>query len=306
MIDLRALAALVAEHGDRLDDPVATLRVGGRDLDTDARPALMGVLNLSQDSWYRESVVAGREDAVRRGRVMQIQGADVIDVGAESVQSHAARVEADAQTEQLVPVVEGLVEAGVPVSVESYHPSTVEACLRAGASVVNLTGSGTDEEMFGLAGQYGATVVLCHVVGTHARDLADAASADVRADPLPAMLEQFERRLAHARELGVPSLAVDPGIGFGFGWISDRRERFRYQSTVLLHAFRLRTLGVPVCNVLPAAMDLFADEVRTAEGFFSVLAHLGRTGLYRTHEVPKVKAVLDAMHELPVFPEAGE
>lgn len=298
MISLRTLAALVEEHGDDLDRAVAPFQVGGRRLDTDAEPALMGIVNLSRDSWYRESVANSREHAVRRGRTLAAQGADFVDVGAESSDASTERVAAQQQADQLVPVIEELAAAGVATSVESYHPSTVEACLKAGSSVVNLSGSADDEEMFGLAAAYGASVVLCHIVGTHARDLADPAEA-VDPDPFPAMLEQFERRLAHAHELGVPSVAIDPGIGFGFSWLPDPVERARYQTAVLLQTFRLRRLGAPVCHALPSAMDLFGEEVRTAEGFFAVLASLGQTGIYRTHEVPRVKAVLDAVRDLP-------
>ncbi len=120
------------------------------------------------------------------------------------------------------------------------------------------------------------------------------------------MLEQFERRLAHARSLGVTSVAVDPGIGFGFSWLPDPMDRVRYQSISLAQSFRLRRLGVPVCQALPAAMDLFVEEVRTAEGFFAVLASLGGTGIYRTHEVPRVAAVLSAMRALDVAPATPE
>ncbi|WP_445256414.1 dihydropteroate synthase [Nocardioides aurantiacus] len=303
MITLRALAALVEEHGDELDHPVAPFLVGGRSLDTDTSPALMGIVNLSRDSWYRESVANSHEHAVRRGRTLAAQGADLVDVGAESSDAATERVTAQRQTDQLVPVIEELAAAGVATSVESYHPTTVEACLKAGASVVNLSGSADDTEMFGLAAAYGASVVLCHIVGTHARDLADPARV-VAADPFPAMLEHFERRLAHARELGVPSVAVDPGIGFGFSWLPDPVDRARYQAAVLLQTFRLRRLGAPVCHALPSAIDLFGDEVRTAEGFFAVLASLGQTGIFRTHEVPRVKVVLDAVRGLPTEPPA--
>ena len=304
MISLRALAALVAEHGDDLDHSVAPFLVGDAVLDTDARPALMGIVNLSRDSWYRESVSNSRAAAVRRGKVLAAQGADVVDLGAESSDASTERVAAQQQTDQLVPVIEDLAAADVAVSVESYHPSVVEACLKAGARVLNLSGSADDEEMFGLAASYGASAVLCYIVGSHARDLHDPAEHAVDADPFPAMLEQFERRLAHASSLGVPSVAIDPGIGFGFSWLPDPVDRARYQAAVLLQTFRLRALGAPVCHALPSAIDLFGDEVRTAEGFFAVLASLGRTGIYRTHEVPRVKAVLDAVRGLPVTPPA--
>lgn len=302
MITLKSLAALVDAYGDQLDQPVAPFRVGDRELDTDARPALMGVLNLSRDSWYRESVAATHAAAVRRGTVLAAQGADIVDIGAESSNAGTEIVSAGEQARQLVPVIEELAQAGVGVSVESYHPTTVEACLQAGARVLNLTGSGDDEEMFGLAAAYDASVVLCHIEGTHARELHDPATNPVASDPVPAMLEQFERRLAHARELGVGSVAVDPGIGFGLAWLPDPAERARYQGALLLQTFRLRSLGVPVCHALPSAMDLFGEEVRSAEGFFAVLAALGRTGIHRTHEVPRVAAVLDAMGDLLAEP----
>ncbi len=301
MITLKALAALVEEHGDLLDQPVARFRAGEVELDTDARPALMGVVNLSADSWYRESVATSHAAAVRRGTVLAAQGADLVDVGAESSNDGTDRVDPEEQTRRLVPVIEELTEAGVAVSVESYHPSTVEACLAAGACVLNLTGSGHDAEMFALAAAHDASVVLCHIEGDHARDLHDPEAHPVADDPVPAMLEQFERRLGHARELGVSSLAIDPGIGFGFAWLPDPVDRARYQAQVLVQTFRLRGLGVPVCHALPSAMDLFGEEVRTAEGFFAVLASLGQTGIHRTHEVARVAAVLAAMDDLRVL-----
>jgi len=82
--------------------------------------------------------------------------------------------------------------------------------------------------------------------------------------------------------------------------LADPLDRVRHQSVLLLHAFRLRTLGLPVCHALPAGFPYFEDEVRTGEGFFAVLAGLGGTGVFRTHEVPRVRAVLRAMADLPV------
>lgn len=305
MITLRDLASLVAEYPDdvgHLDRPAEPFRIGDDLLDTDADPILMGVVNLSADSWYRESVTTSREAAVRRGTVLAAQGARLVDVGAESVVGTAARVGARQQTASLVPVVEELAAAGVAVSVESYYPEVVEAALRAGARVVNLSGSADDGAIFALAAEHRAAVVLCHIDGSHARDLhADGKAAG---DPIPAMLEQFERRLDLALGAGVPSVAVDPGIGFGFSWAPTARARAGYQAAVLLQSFRLRRLGMPVCHALPAAAELFGEEVRTAEGFFAVLAALGGTGIYRTHEVPRVAAVLAAVRDLAVRPPA--
>ena len=298
MISLRELVRLAAEHPDDLDHPVAPFRVGQRVLDTDVRPALMGVVNLSQDSWYRESVAPSVAAAVRRGRVLAAQGADIVDVGAESVVAGSARVGPQDQVRALVPVVEALTAAGVAVSVESYQPEVVRAVLAAGAQVLNLTGSADDDAVFTLAAEHDAALVLCHVLGANPRELDDT---EVERDPYPAMIAAFAPRVERARELGVRAgICLDPGAGFGSAGLTGSRDRVRHQSVVLLHSFRLRRLGLPVCQALPSGFDYFEDEVRTAEGFFAVLAGLGGAGIHRTHEVPRVRAVLAAMADLPV------
>ncbi|QWC86494.1 dihydropteroate synthase [Nocardioidaceae bacterium] len=302
MIDLRALARLTEAYAEDLDRPVSPFRLAGRDIDTDTEPVLMGIVNLSRDSWYRESVAATRASAVRRGTVLAAQGAHLVDVGAESVVTTAERVGEERQREQLVPVISGLADAGVATSVESYHPSVVEACLDAGASVVNLTGSGEDEAMFELAARFDAALVLCHIGGSHARDLRTEAPDEEVADPFPAMLASFEARLGAARAAGVRSVSIDPGVGFSTPWITTPAERVRWQATTQLQSFRLRRLGVPVCHALPAAPDTFGEEVRHAEGFFTVLAALGGTGIFRTHEVPQVAAVLQCLRDFDPLP----
>lgn len=298
MITLGELARLASEYADDLTRPVAPLRIGRRVFDTDRQPVLMGVVNLSRDSTYRDSVAVSTQSAVRKGRVQTAEGADLIDVGAESTGSDTARADAVAQQRLLLPVIEELADDGIAVSIESYETSVVRAGLKAGACVLNLTGSHRDDEMFTIAAEHQATVVLCHMFGAHARAPKEP---DADADPVPRMVERFGNRIERARELGVTDLAVDPGIGFDFR-LHEPRARARYQAAALLQSFRLRPLGVPVCHALPHAFDIFEDQFRSAEGFFAVLAHLGGAGIYRTHEVPLVRSVLEALGMLTVQP----
>lgn len=299
MIGLRELVELANRYADDLDRPVAPLTIGDRTFDTDTEPVVMGVVNLSADSSYRESIATTTESAIRRGRVLAAQGAHLIDLGAESSNVATARVAAEAQTRSIVPVIEALAGDGLAVSIESYDPATVRAGLVAGARVVNLTGSAEDAAMFDLAAEFGATVVLCHINGSHARDLVSVRADDVVADPFADMLEQFERRVGDARGRGVQHVAIDPGVGFGFA-VDDLVARARHQTAVLVNSFRLRRLGIPICHSVPHAFPLFEDQFRVAEGFFTVLAHLGGTGVYRTHEVPQIVAVLGALQRLDV------
>lgn len=292
MLSLSSLAALAADHADELDQPVAPLRIGEKAYDTDTTPVIMGTVNLSRDSTYRESVAINGESAIRKARVMAAQGAHFIDIGAESSTAKAVRVTADDQIAALVPVIEQLTADGIDVSAETYEPKVVRACLAAGAKVLNLTGSANQAEMFELAAEFDATVILCHVRGDNVRDITDVT---LDADPFPGIREHFAARIALAYSAGVDRIAIDPGMGFYYGNLVTPTVRVQHQTHVLLNGFRLRALGLPICNALPHAFDLFEDEFRTAEGFFAVLASLGGTGIYRTHEVARVAAVLSAM-----------
>jgi dihydropteroate synthase len=222
------------------------------------------------------------------------QGAGVVDVGAESSTARAARVGPDEQIARLIPVINEIAVETV-VSVETYEPRVVEACLKSGARMLNMTGREHEQEMLELAAEYDAAVVLCFCEPDNVRE---AARLDLDADPIPALVDHFGERLEVARRAGVTEMVIDPGMGFYFDNLTDPLTRARHQARVLAHSFRLRTLGVPVCNALPHAFDLFEDEFRKAEGFFAVLAALGGTHLFRTHEVAHVRAVLASMAAL--------
>lgn len=294
MLSLTDLATLSQAHARDLAQPVPPLRIGGQEIQG---PALMGTVNLSRDSTYRESVAVSVESALRKSRVMAAEGAAVIDIGAESSTARAARVTAEQQIAALLPVIGPLVSEGVVVSTETYEPAVVEACLSAGAQVLNMTGAQHEDEMLDLAASSGATVIMCFSGGGNVREIVDLG---IEGDPIPDLLAHFEPRLQRARDRGVENVVIDPGMGFYYGNLTDPLTRARHQARVLLQCFRLRPLGVPICNALPHAFDLFEEHFRTAEGFYAVLAVLGGTSLLRTHEVAQVRAVVRAMTELSV------
>lgn len=292
MLRLEDLAELAANYADDLHHPVANFAVGGVPLELNRRPALMGVINLSPDSWYRESVCLTAEAAIRRGHVLHAQGAHIVDVGAESTLAQAARVDAVEQNSRLLPVVRALAAAGIPVSVETYAPDVTRACLEAGAAVLNLTGTLGADELFRLVAAHDAAVIICFVQGDNVREVTDL---DLTTDPVAPLMDYFARQVEKATQAGVRKIFIDPGLGFYYRNLQDSAHRIRHQMRVFLHSFRLRRLGWPICHALPHAFECFGEEVRCAEPFFAVLAALGQTGLFRTHEVPKTRAVLETL-----------
>lgn len=292
MLKLEDLAELIGTHAAEAKLRVQEFEIGGRHFAFNAAPSLMGVINLSADSWYRESVCLSPDAAIRRGQVLAAQGADIIDVGAESTLAHAALADQGAQNSKLLPVLKALRSAGILVSVETYQPAVARACLEAGANVLNLTGTAHGSEVYRMVAAHDAAVIICLVQGANVREVGDLA---LGADPIGSMKDYFAREIEMAGRNGVSRILIDPGLGFYYRNLQDSAVRVRHQMMTFLNTFRLRALGFPICHALPHAFDYFGEEVRCAEPFFAVLAALGQTNLFRTHEVPRVKAVLNTL-----------
>ncbi len=300
MLTLEFLAQLAQNHRDALAARVREFSLDGEAFRFNSEPALMGVINLSPDSWYRESVCLSVDKAVGRGQVLRAQGARIVDVGAESTLGHAARLDRAAQKRKLLPVIQGLAAEKILVSAETYDHGVARACLEAGARVLNFTGTEKAGEVFRMAARHSAAVIICYVQGRNVRAVRDFA---FRADPAAAMRDYFSRLTDLAAKNGLEKILIDPGLGFYYRNLQDGAARVRHQMTVFLNTFRLRSLGFPVCHALPHAFEYFGEEVRGAEPFFAALAALGKTDLFRTHEVPRVKAVLDTLNVFPAKPE---
>ena len=292
MLTLEQLAELIEKHGAAVGARVQEFSLGGRAFAFNTAPAIMGVVNLSADSWYRESVCLSADAAIQRGLVLAAQGANIIDVGAESSLAHAARVDDVGQNSALLPVVKALREQGVLVSVETYQPAVTRACLEAGANILNLTGTDRSDEMFRMVAAHDAAVIICFVAGVNVHEVSDF---DLKGDTTGRMHDYFSRQIDLATRNGVKKIFIDPGLGFYYRNLRDSAVRVQHQMRTFLNTFRLRTLGWPTCHALPHAFEFFGEEVRCAEPFFAVLAALGKTDLFRTHEVPRIKAVLDTM-----------
>ena len=143
VLNLEQLSELLEKNRAAAGARVKEFSIGGKPFNFNSAPAIMGVVNLSADSWYRESVCLTAESAVHRGRTLHEQGAAIVDIGAESTLANAARADEAAQNSKLLPVIEALRAADILVSVETYNPAVTRACFDAGANVLNLTGADT-------------------------------------------------------------------------------------------------------------------------------------------------------------------
>jgi len=194
--------------------PVRTLPLGDRAIDARGRTLVMGVVNVTPDSFFDGGALypdAHPERAVAHGRDLLAQGADVLDIGGESTRPGARAVGLDEELRRVVPVVEALAAEAI-ISVDTVKPQVARAALRAGARIVNDVSGGADPVLLEAAAEHGALYVLMHTRGTpeHMQSLAEY--GDVVAEVYEFLAEGIARCVA----AGIPAehVLVDPGIGF--------------------------------------------------------------------------------------------
>jgi dihydropteroate synthase len=183
----------------------------GCDLD---RSLVIGVVNVTPDSFSDGGQWFDAERAVAHGRALLTAGADIIDVGGESTRPGAAEIHPEEEILRIEPVVRALAEAGAVVSIDTRHKTVMEAALDAGARIVNDVSALThDADSAALIARRGASVVLMHMRGEPRTMQCDP----VYNSPLIEVLDFLKLRIEACIAAGIPSdhIAVDPGIGFG-------------------------------------------------------------------------------------------
>ncbi len=177
------------------------------------RPLVMGILNVTPDSFSDGGVFANTGVAIERGRTMAAEGAAIVDVGGESTRPGAADVGVDQELARALPVVEALAREGLVVSIDTRHAEVAQACVAAGASIINDVSGFRDVAMREVAAAGGAGVVIMHMLG-EPKSMQDAPHYDDVVAEVGAYLMEQARELEQAR-VARERIAIDPGIGFG-------------------------------------------------------------------------------------------
>lgn len=218
------------------------LRLHDRVLATSGRPLVMGVLNVTPDSFSDGGRHAKAEEAVARAFRMAEEGADLVDIGGESTRPGAEPVTDEEEARRVLPVLEGLQDAGfpLPVSIDTRHAATARLCLEQGAHIINDVSALSDPGMVPMLLDVGAPVVLMHMRGEPKTMQVEPSYQDV--------VDEVMRGLAARRDMAVAAgiskdaIVLDPGLGFG-----KRTGGGTEDNCVLLSGLpRLHALGHPL------------------------------------------------------------
>jgi dihydropteroate synthase len=187
-------------------------RIRGRVLDG-ARPLIVGILNVTPDSFSDRGAFASPVDALRQAETLVREGADVLDIGGESTRPGAEPVRAEEELGRVLPVLREAVGLGIPISIDTYKASVARAALDGGAAIVNDITALSDPEMAGVVAEFGAGLILMHMQGTPETMQKDPRYGDV-VDEVRAFLAG-RRGLAERAGVPVENIVLDPGVGFG-------------------------------------------------------------------------------------------
>jgi dihydropteroate synthase len=254
------------------------------------RAKLMGVVNVTPDSFSDGGRFLDAERAIAHGRGLVEAGADLLDVGGESTRPGADEVGADEELRRVEPVVAGLAGGGVPISIDTSKAAVAAAALDAGAATVNdVTALRADPDLAALCAERGCGVVLMHMLGSPRTMQEDPRYADVVEDVKAFLAERIEHALAAGIE--EERIWIDPGIGFG--------KTVDHNLELLHRVGELRALGRPIVvgtsrkSFIGKITGRALDERLGGTIASSVLALAGGAEVLRVHDVAELRDAVD-------------
>ncbi|GAA0801204.1 dihydropteroate synthase [Faecalicatena orotica] len=257
--------------------------IGSREFDTDNHTYIMGILNVTPDSFSDGGRYSRLDAALTHAQEMVMEGVDILDVGGESTRPGHVQISEEEEIERTAPVIEKLKkEFDVPVSIDTYKSRVARAALQAGAGLVNdIWGLKYDENMALLIAESGAACCLMHN-----REKAEYQNF------LPDVLMDLEKSVNIARKAGIKKdkIILDPGVGFG--------KTYEMNLEIIKQLNRLQFLGYPVLlgtsrkSVIGLTLDLPADQREEGTLVTTVMGMLSGCAFVRVHDVKANKRAL--------------
>ncbi|WP_375450428.1 dihydropteroate synthase [uncultured Devosia sp.] len=251
---------------------------GHRTLTLGPRPTLMGILNVTPDSFSDGGEHARLDAAIAHARAMIAEGADIIDIGGESTRPGATPVSTQDELDRVIPVIEALIATGVttPISIDTYKPLVADQAIQAGASIVNdVHGLQGAPEMADIAALHGVPVIAMH--WDKARDLTRPIADEVR--------RYFEITIAIAERAGIEraNLILDPGFGFAKA-LSDNYAMLNATQTLAKGGYPL-LIGTSRKSMIGKLLgndphDRLAGTIAT-----TVMAYAQGAHIFRVHDI---------------------
>lgn len=266
------------------------LKIGGRQFSFGNRTYIMGILNMTPDSFSDGGKFMDPEDALAHARKMLAQGADIIDVGAQSTRPGSSPVSAEEEKKRVVPLIEKLAEeTRAVISIDTTKAEVAKAALASGASMVNdISGLRFDPKMAEVVADFGVPVCIMHIQGRPK----DMQANPVYSDLMGEIIDYLEKGLAIAKSAGIlhEKIIVDPGIGFG--------KTVEHNLEILRRLKELKGLGCPIMvgpsrkSMIGAVLGLPVDERVEGTAATVAISIANGANIIRVHDVKEMARVV--------------
>jgi len=262
----------------------------------DSKTSIMGILNVTLDSFFDGGIHFRTDDAVRHGLRMANEGADIIDVGGESTRPFSDPISLEKELRRVIPVIKALSqETEIPISIDTYKAKVARQALEAGAKMVNdISALRFDPAMGPLVAEAGVPIVLMHMKGTPKHMQANPTYKDL----LGEIMGFLSKAMEQAVKTGIKRdlIIIDPGIGFG--------KSFDDNLKLIKDLHKFRTLGQPILvgtsnkSFIGHVLDLPVESRETGSMATIAAAVINGANIIRAHNVKAAKetvTIIDAI-----------
>ena len=264
-----------------LDQRQKYIKIGGRLLDLSS-PKIMGIINVTPDSFYKGSRVNGESEILEMAKEMVSEGADILDIGGYSSRPYAADVNAEEELGRVEPAILAIRKAlpEIILSVDTFRADVAEASVSAGADIINdISGGDADEKMFGLVSRLRVPYIMMHMQGSPSNMQDNPVYDDIVAD----ILKWFSSRIYRLRSVGVSDIIIDPGLGFG--------KTIDHNFEIIRRLRDFEAAGLPLMigasrkSMIWKTLGIDPDAALNGTTVINTAAILGGADILRVHDV---------------------
>lgn len=253
------------------------------------KPLVMGILNITPDSFYEGHLNKGTEDILSVAESMIKDGADILDIGGQSTRPGSERITADEELKRVLPIIKAIHQKhpDAIISIDTYYSSVAKAAFDAGASIINDISSGNmDEMMIPTIASLKVPYVCMHMQGNPDTMQKDPQYDDV----VKTILDFFIKKINECQKAGITDIIIDPGFGFG------KTIQHNFQLLRNLHTFSMLQkpilAGISRKNTIYKTLNTSADKALNGTTALNMIALMNGASILRVHDVKEAKEAI--------------
>jgi dihydropteroate synthase len=253
------------------------------------KPLVMGILNITPDSFYAGSRLQNMDAVLIKARQMIAEGADILDIGGQSTRPGSGRISEEEEMQKVLPVIEMLIKEFDPVvlSIDTYHAGVAKGAVNAGASIVNdISGGAMDKNMLETVASLGVPYICMHMKGVPETMHHDTSYENI----IKEILDFFIKKINECRLAGIKDVIIDPGFGFG----KTIEHNFNLLKNLSIFAMLERPVmaGISRKSTIYKTLNIGVEDSLNGTTILNTLALQNGVNILRVHDVKEAKEAI--------------